>query len=253
MPAAPPRPAIHRGPRSACRSGYRAPNTCRARPAPGGRVVAEAHRHVQPVERAVPASAPAVEEVGRRREVIRGRSREEHGRGAERPVVLAQVDDRARPVRDERQLVEDEQPLAGSVRPEAQDELDGLAQLVRGGDGLEREEAGAAAVARGDAIGDETLGERRLAALAEAAQGEHGARGEVVAVERARIPAERGLVSGRKVRVVQRPRSQDDDIDCSANSRPDQPTSSTPARSQARLSRTSTVARASSRRAASAR
>lgn len=48
-------------------------------------------------------------------------------------------------------------------------------------------------------------------------------------------------------------RSGDDDIDCSANSRPDQPTSSTPARSQARLSRASTVARATPCRAASAR
>ena len=48
-------------------------------------------------------------------------------------------------------------------------------------------------------------------------------------------------------------RSCDDDFGCSANGRPTQPTSSTPARSQARLSRASTVARATPCRAASAR
>ena len=48
-------------------------------------------------------------------------------------------------------------------------------------------------------------------------------------------------------------RSRDDDFDCPANGRPAQPTSSTPARSQARLSRASTVARATPCRAASAR
>ena len=77
--------------------------------------------------------------------------------------MLAQVDDRAGPVVNERQLVKDEQPVTGCVRPEAQYELDRLPELVGGLDGLEREEAGPAGVPGGDALGDQALGEGRLA------------------------------------------------------------------------------------------
>ena len=119
--------------------------------------------------------------------------------------MFAQVDDRPRPIADEGQLVEDEQPVTRCVGPEAQHELDRLAELVGGLDGLEREEAGSAGMTGGDPLGDEALDQGRLAALTQTPEGEHGARGEVIGVERAGIPAERRGLGGGEVQVVGRP------------------------------------------------